>query len=221
MRRIVFPFLLGMLLITVASPVAAANPHDRQSNSHDGFWADASWDTCFPELAETCTSIYLYAFSGDRSDTFAGRPTRSSVEELCYSLNTYDPIGGHEGPFTFTGGCAAATITFADDLSAATATATIPLETCTFDPATGTETCTSAGSVQASVTWTAVGPLEEFRDQYKNTTTVNGMTCTQMFLIDGTRRFATATATVDGVALGDAYFASINEGQGHSSSSCR
>ena len=221
MRRIVLPLLLGLLLLSLASPAAAANPHDRQSFSQSGFWADAYWDTCSVEPADTCTSVSLNAFSGARSDTLGGRPTRSSAEELCYGIQTYDPTGGGEGPFTYTYGCAGTAVTFAGDLSTATATATIPLQTCTFDPATGMETCTSAGSVVASVTWTAIGPLETFRERFTSTNTFDGMTCTHMYAAAGSRRFATATATVDGVSLGDADFAMLNDGRHRSSFSCR
>lgn len=220
-RRLLIPVVLGLLALTVASPVAGANPHERHTFSQSGLFADAYWDTCFPEVAETCTSVYISVLSGVRSDSSGVRPTRSAGDEVCYSSNIYDPTGG-DPSFTYTYGCSTtATVTFADDLSTATASGTIEVQDCTFDPEVNAETCTPGGTVDVSATWTAIGPLEQFRERSRSTSTVEGMTCTNMFSGQGTRRFGSATATVDGVSLGDADFAFLSEGRQRSSFSCR
>jgi hypothetical protein len=235
MRRILVVLVAtSLLMLGLVSPAAAQNGPSESFKFRDSFTgqtADASWFACEPDTPEagleTCTFTDIWASDGrGQSKDGPGKPTPFSFTAACISMFTVvftsegDFVDEEESIF----GCDEnASLTIAGDLTSATLNANVTLIECEEDPDTGDFFCEEIpnGAVAVSATWTGTGGLIRFMDRHRSMDMSLDHRCAFSFSGRGLRREATATATVDGVQLGDSDWASLSDGSFKSAASCR
>jgi hypothetical protein len=184
MRRLIV--ILGTLAIVLAMAApAAAAPPVKESGSYQ--YASASTSTCDQQGAgqTTCTESYLDAFMGP------------DYADVCIWVVTYALSPRGQGRLiSEVSGCAPANgFSVAADLTSASLGSTsIPVYSC------GSRSCSDAGTVDASASWLAVGPV----NTYTGRSTSTEGSCTYRQTFSGTSAEATASVTIDGTST-DAY----------------
>ena len=230
MRRLFTLFIAVPILTALfaAPTMAAVGGEFRVASTQDGVMATASWDGCTPDTPEpglqTCSSVSVQTFDGKtRFREGSGQPTTAG-SLAC--VNLFSAVFTAEGEFVAElsneSGCDEnldeGALTVADDLSSVTLATTIAVNEFVCDEVS----CEPVGDprdVEVDVTWTAVSDVLAFRDRNVSHSTVDGQRCTFMFSGAGERADATATGTVDGVALGEAG-AQISRGRQSFSQRC-
>jgi hypothetical protein len=233
-RTLVILVATSLLMLGLVSPAAA---HDEPSesfkfrDSFTGQTADASWFACEPDTPEagleTCTFTEIWASDGKgKSKDGPGKPTAFSFTTACISM--FKVVFTAEGDFvdeeeSIFGCDENASLTIAGDLTGAILNANVTPIECEEDPETGEIFCEEIpnGTVAVSATWTGTGELTRFMDRHRSMEMSPDHRCTFSFSGRGLRREATATATVDGVSLGDSDWASLSDGSFKFAASCR
>jgi hypothetical protein len=216
--------VLVSLLVLGATPVLAQDGSTHESyrfvHKQNGVSADAFWETCAPDTPEpgmeTCTFISLFGFDGKSVVREAGAPPVRDHGTACYGKEVLDPMG-MSPPVSSEFGC---TTTFdfsvAGDLTSASLSAVIRVEALACHEEPEGWFCEPTGTVRdvaVSAQWTAIGPVQGYRERYFTRTETEGVVCVSRQIGRGVRVEATATATVDGATIGDSSFAMITNGK--------
>ena len=229
MRRLFTLVIAVPILIAVfAAPAIAATGELRYASTQNGVLATGFWDSCTPDTPEpglqTCSVVNVHVFDGKtRFSEGGGQPT---IAGSLACVNLFSAVFTAEGEFveelSNESGCDEnledGALTVADDLSSVTLATTIAVNEFVCDEVS----CEPVGDprdVEVDVTWTAVSEVVAFRERNVSHSTIDGQRCTFMFSGTGERADATATGTVDGVALGEAG-AEISRGRQSVSQNC-
>ena len=229
MRRL-FTLLLAVpiLIAAFAAPAMAATGELRVASTQDGVLATAFWEGCTPDTPEpglqTCSFVGVQVFDGKtRFREGSGQPTMAG-SLACVSLNVavFTAEGDFVEALSDESGCDETldegAVNVADDLSSVTLATTIAVDEFVCDEVS----CEPVGDprdVEVDVTWTAVSEAVAFRDRGVSHSSSDGQRCTFLFSGSGERADATATGTVDGIALGEAG-AEISRGRQSVSQNC-
>jgi hypothetical protein len=231
MRRL-FTLLIAVpiLIALFAAPAMGAIGEEfRIASTQDGVLATASWDSCTPDTPEpglqTCSFVSVQVFDGKtRFREGSGQPiTAGSLACVNLFSAVFTAEGEFVEPLSDESGCDEnldeGALTVADDLSSVTLATTIAVDEFVCDEVS----CEPVGDprdVVVDVTWTAVSEAVAFRERNVSHSSIDGQKCTFMFSGSGERADATATGTVDGIALGEAG-AQISRGRQSFSERCR
>jgi hypothetical protein len=230
MRRLFTLLIAVPILIAVfAAPTLGAVGEIRIASTQDGVLATAFWESCTPDTPEpgfqTCSFVGVQVFDGKTSfREGSGRPT---IAGSLACVNLFSAVVTADGEFveqlSDESGCNEnldeGALTVAGDLSSVTLATTIAVNEFVCDEVS----CVPVGDprdVAVDVTWTAVSEAVSFRERNVSHSSIDGTRCTSMFSGSGERAEATATGTVDGIALGEAG-AEISRGRQSFSTHCK
>ena len=230
MRRLFTLVIAVPILIAVfAAPAMGATGESRFASTQAGVLATAFWDSCTPDTPgpglQTCSFVNVHVFDGKTRFSEGGGQPAIAGSLACVSL--FSAVVTDEGefvePLSDESGCDEnldeGALTVADDLSSITLSTTIAVDEFVCDEVS----CEPVGEprdVEVDVTWTAVSEPVSFRERNVSHSSVDGMQCTSMFSGSGERAEATATGTVDDVALGEVG-AEISRGRQSISQHCQ
>ena len=229
MRRLLLLVVAVPILIALfAAPAMAATGPIRVASTQDGVLVTGFWESCTPDTPEpglqTCSFVSVQAFDGKtRFREGTGQPT-TARGLACVNLAAavFTPEGEFVEELSNESGCEEnldeAALTVADDLSSVMLATTIAVNEFVCDE-TSCEPVGDPRDVEVDVTWTAVSEAIAFRERNVSHSTTDGLRCTSMFSGTGERADATATGTVDGLALGEAG-AEISRGRQSFSQHC-
>jgi hypothetical protein len=217
-----FPIVLVtvlMLLGALAAPVAA---QDRHKVTEVGVTASANWVVCDGETTEDglpiCRAMFVWVLDGtSRAHDGTGRPT-AQADLACVGVLTFieHPDGFWEVISEEHGCTSTFAFDVAADLSTAHLTATVPVR----QMLCGEFACEPTGAprpLAVDVTWSA---LEEPRSvSERNVSHFDN--CMNRHSRRGIMSMATASGTVDGVAVADPDWADIFSGRVTFSYHCR
>ena len=225
MRKPITAIVVSVLLALAAAPTAVAEPGDPSGSPSRtfvfrtrvaGLVAQATWTTCpSPTVGDVCADTIVFAFdTKDRSDH-----ERSRTPVLRILTFVYRVVDDEEFPTApvaeWLGRLEGGQVEGRPRLEEASAEGVIPIQICTiFDPQSG---LACPESVDVSVAWTAVGPLQRIddhtirRDRFGHVNIRMENVWTR-----GWQRDATASGTVDGQVPGtllDAELARVDQGE--------
>ena len=220
---------IPILIAAFAAPAMGAVGESRSASTQDGVLATAFWQSCTPDTPEpglqTCSFVSVQVFDGTTRFREGGGQPSTTGSLAC--INLFSAVITDEGefvePLSDESGCDEnldeGAVTAADDLSSVTLATTIAVNEFVCDEVS----CEPVGDprdVAVDVTWTAVSEAVSFRERNVSHSSIDGMRCTSMFSGTGERADATATGTVDGMALGDVG-AEISRGRQSFSQHCK
>ena len=182
---------IGAVLATPL--VASATIQSRFSVSGPG--AEALFSTCpgIPPIGQVCTDTYILAAAQvTKSGGIKSSGTTLLIDAFSYTcdLTTCTMVSD-------TSGFGPASFSIDSKLTKASATATVPVTTCAPDGSGGI-TCADAGFATVSVSWSGVGDLQR---QISNLHYFS-RTFSEKLHFNGSIRYASASATVNGRDLG-------------------
>ncbi len=214
--------LASILLITLATPVSAEPPGFRFSVRTTGVEANVFWEECEEDTPEpgttTCTFVSLFAFDGTQRvnhEQFEGSFACLFIDVVEFTAEQGQVVRSEFG-------CSEdVDVTLARRLASGRLTGTFTVTAIECDPEGLCEE-TGERDVTVNATWTGIGPLTRFHYRSMEHPIGNVETrCKFMESGKGLRREAVATATIDGLQLGETSFGFLSEGKFSFSVKCQ
>jgi hypothetical protein len=195
MKRLLRLASATVALGTVLATPLAASAAIQERFSVAGPGAEALFSTCpgIPPIGQVCTDTYILA--ADQVTKAGG--IKSSGATLFYDAFSYTCDPTSCAMVSDTGGFGLASLSIDSKLTKASAAATVPVTTCVPDGSGGI-TCADAGFATVSASWTGVGDLQR---QVVNAHYFS-RTFSEKLHFNGSIRYASASATVNGHDLG-------------------
>ena len=214
--------MLSLFAGTALAAVGGPSSEDF-SFAERGLTAQAYWESCDePDAAgiSRCESTQIYVFDGrQRSNDDQGH-INGALSYLCVYRQQADlgEDGYPVGPSLVEQGCTDdPQITVVDPLASVTAAASgleLAAAICTFDPKTGEPSCVEGEtrSVEVGAVFTGTGDVSAQRWTSKGQSVFEGVRCTYSSSGSGISREASASMTLDGVAL-EPTFGQLSDGK--------
>jgi hypothetical protein len=234
LRRTATALLAAAIMLSLFAGAALAAvggpPNEDFSFAERGLTAQAYWESCDePDAAgiTRCESTQLFIFDGRQRSKDEFGHTNSGLTYLCVYHQTvaFDQDGFPVEPSLVEQGCSDdPQLTVVDTLESLTATVPaleLTEAICTYDPETGEGSCEpgETRSVAVAAEFTGIGDIVSQRWNNTGQSVYEGVRCTYSSSGSGVSREATASATIDGVALGPTY-AQLSDGKTRFAQQC-